>query len=81
LSVAPITLNTGEFVVAHFVSNNAAFFFFQRCANQLCAQTDDLSIQFHMEIAESVFFGCCDFIAQSILVRTTDNGYRFHLFI
>ena len=62
-----------------FVSNDAAFF--QFCANQLCAQTDDTSIELHMEIAETILFGCCDFLAQCILVRTTDNAYWFHLFI
>jgi hypothetical protein len=77
LSAAVVALETGEFGVAAFVSNNAVFF----RANQLCAQIDDVSIALHMEIAGPVLFGCCDFIAQSILVRTTDNGYRFHLFI
>jgi hypothetical protein len=83
LSVVCIALETGEFVVASFVSNDAAFFF-QRCADQLCAQADsDLSILrlLHVDIAEGVLFGCCDFLAQCILVRTTDNAYRFHLFI
>jgi hypothetical protein len=77
LSGAVVALETGIFAVAFFVSNNAVFF----RANKLYAQTKDVSIAFHMTIASSVFFGCCDFIAQSILVRTTDNGYRFHLFI
>jgi hypothetical protein len=83
LSVACITLDTVYFVVAS-VSNNAAFLFFQlQCANQLCAQTDsDVSIQLQIGgFAEPILFGCCDFIAQSILVRTTDNAYLFHLFI
>ena len=77
LSVAVITLDTGKFVVFVFVSNNAAFF----GANQLCVQTDDVSIQLQMDIAEGALFGCCDFLAQCILVRTTDNGYLSHLFI
>jgi hypothetical protein len=34
-----------------------------------------------MAIADAVTFGCCDFLTQSILVRTTDNTYLFHLFI
>jgi hypothetical protein len=55
--------------------------FFQLCANQLCAQTDSVIIDLHVDIAQPVLFGCCDFLAQCILVRTTDNGYRFHLFI
>ena len=75
LSVAVVTLDTGAFVV----SNNAALF--QLCANQLCAQTDDVSILLHVGIAEGVLFGRCDFLAQCILVRTSDNGYLFHLFI
>ena len=78
LSVSYMCCDNAEFVV-EVVSNNATFF--QRCANQLCAQTDDVSIGLHMEIADSVLFGCCDFLAQCILVRTTDNAYRFHLFI
>jgi hypothetical protein len=72
LTVALITLQTGQFVVAASVSNNAESFFH---ANQLCAQINDVSIPLHMAIAEGVSFGCCDFIAQCILVRTTDNGY------
>ena len=72
LSVVVVALGTGEFVVL-FVSNNAAFF--QCCANQLCAQTDDVSILLQIAIADSVLFGCCDFLAQCILVRTTDNAY------
>ena len=78
-SVAVIILDAGGFVVES-VSNNAAFFF-KLCANQLCAQTNDVSLLLHMSIAQVVFFGCCDFLTQCILVRTTDNGYRFHLFI
>ena len=74
-----LTIETGVFAVATFVSNNAAFF--QLCVNQLCAQTDELSILLHLTIAESVLFGCCDLLAQCILVRTTDNGCRFYLFI
>jgi hypothetical protein len=77
LSATVVALGTGVVAVDHFVSNNAVFF----RANQLCTQTDDVSILVHMVIAEGVFFACCDFIAQSILVRTTDNAYRFHLFI
>ena len=53
--------------------------FFQLRANQ--PQSDDVSILLDVVIAENVLFGCCDFIAQSILVRATDNGYLFHLFI
>ena len=78
LSVAVVALETGLFVVG-FVSNNAAFF--QLCANQLCVQTGDVSIAFRTTIAQGVLFGCCDFLAQCILVRATDNAYRFHLFI
>jgi hypothetical protein len=66
LSVAIVALETGIFAVAFFVSNNAVFF----RANQLYAQTDAASISLHMYIAESVLFGCSDFIAQCILVRT-----------
>jgi hypothetical protein len=74
LSVAVMALETGQSVVGAFVSNNAVFF----RANQLCAQTDDINILLHMDIAEGVLFGCCDSIAQCILVRTTGNTYRFH---
>jgi hypothetical protein len=74
--VTVIALDTGNYVVVAFVSNNVVFF----RANQLCTQrrseTDDLSIALHMAIAEGISFACCDFLAQSILVRTTaDSAY------
>ena len=79
LSVALVALETGGFVATIFVSNKGSllfflfFFFFQFCANQLCrgAQTDDFNVMGN--IARSVLYGCCDFIAQSILVRTTEQ--------
>ena len=44
---------------------------------QLVVQT----IAYHIQIIEVTLFACCDFIAQSILVRTIGNGLSFTLFI
>ena len=30
---------------------------------------------YHLVIIQTLIFGCCDFIAQSILVRTTSETY------
>ena len=38
-------------------------------------------IFYHLAIIGIILFACCDFIAQSILVRTTGNGLSFTLFI
>ena len=35
-----------------------------------------LGIAYHLAIIEVTLFACCDFIAQSILVRTTGNAYH-----
>ena len=42
---------------------------------QLVLQT--LEILNHLDIIDITLFGLCDVIAQSILVRTTGNGYYY----
>jgi hypothetical protein len=45
------------------------------------AQNVDNTVLYRLSILEATLLGCCDFIAQSILVRTTDDAYSFSLFI
>ena len=77
LSVATIAAKIGECLVA-FVSND---FFFNVALIGCAHQNDDVTILLQIYIAQSALFGCCDFLAQCILVRTTDNACLFHLFI
>jgi hypothetical protein len=38
-------------------------------------QKNDIRMAYHLAIGQITLFGCCDFIAQCILVRTSDNAY------
>ena len=71
LSAIDIAVNT----VPDFVSN-CIFFFFQLRANSVVE--GDVISMYGFAIAEATIFGCCDFIAQCILVRTA-NKYSIHL--
>ena len=37
-------------------------------------QYPDITVLYRLDIAQPILFGCCDFLAQSILVRATDNA-------
>ena len=52
------------------VVSNSIFFFFQPRANSV-GQDDAISYGF--AVADATIFGCCDFIAQCILVRTANK--------
>jgi hypothetical protein len=47
-------------------------------------QNNDIKMAYSFSISQITVFGCCDFIAQCILVRTSDNAYlsiRFNYLI
>ena len=56
--------------------------FFNFALINLQNDSDDIDITFRLNaIIAPAVFGCCDFIAQFILVRTSNNSLPFSLFI
>jgi hypothetical protein len=68
LSAATISLEIAIFAVEAFVSDNGRLFFLTW--RWSVEQNDDITMTYHLQIAYIIVFGFCDFIAQSILVRT-----------
>jgi hypothetical protein len=62
------------------VSKNKPFFK-KKPWRSLVAQNVGGTVIYRLIIVEGTLFGCCDFISQSILVRTTQVAYSFGLFI
>jgi len=63
LSAIVIALDIVGFVILEFVSDNERLLF-------LTWQIGDITMTYDLAIAQIIVFGFCDFIAQSILVRT-----------
>ena len=74
LSAATIILEILEFFLPETVSigdHANCLTLFQSLVLQ------DIEIQYHLGIIQYTVFACCDFIAQFVLVRTTDNVYHY----
>ena len=56
-------------------------FFILKIFELIRVQSTQLSFQYCLFLVQPVVFCCCDFIAQSILVRTADVPYHYSLYI
>jgi hypothetical protein len=68
LSAIVIASDSAIFVFIVFVSDNERLLFLTWCWSVL--QNDDNTMTYYLTIANIIVFACCDFIAQSIIVRT-----------
>jgi len=68
LSAIDIALNTVGLVVGRIVNDNERLLFLTWCWSVW--QIHDITMTYHVTVAQVIVFAFCDFIAQSILVRT-----------
>ena len=50
---------------------------YHRCLASLQLVLQNVKLEYHLQIIQSIIFASCDVIAQSILVRTTGNNYHY----
>ena len=73
-------LTTATFIVdmleLHWIIDMTVSMDYHRFLNLFRLILQTIEILYHLQIIEVTLFALCDVIAQTILVRTTDNGYH-----